>query len=184
VGILIVRRLATLREAGWQPGRIARLGALAAAGAVAVGVVWSDARWANGVREAADALANEHAHAGRTTYANADWGMQFYLEAGGVRTLDLDRDTLVRGDLLILSSNNTNPRRIAAEDARLIATRSHPEPIWGMTHSLAFGAGFYSSILGPLPYVFGPAPPDRYDVWRVKQRFQLDPTDLANESTD
>jgi 4-amino-4-deoxy-L-arabinose transferase-like glycosyltransferase len=179
VGILIVRRLASLRVAGWQPGRIARGVALATAAAVAVGVVWSDVRWADNVREAANALAREHAHSGRTTYANADWGMQYYLESGGVRTLDLDRDTLVRGDLLILSNNNTNPRRIAAEDARLIDTRSHPESIWGMTHSLSVGAGFYSSIIGPLPYAFGPSLPDRYDVWRVKRPFQLDPADLG-----
>jgi len=183
VGILIVRRLASQRESGSQPGRIARHVALAAAAAVALGAVWSDFRWANDVREAANVLARKHAHAGRITYANADWGMQYYLEAGGVRTLDLDRDYLLRGDILILSSNNTNPRRIAAEDARLIDSRSHPEPVWGMTHSLAVGAGFYSSIIGPIPYAFGPAPPDRYDVWRVKRRFRLDPTDLAKDSS-
>jgi 4-amino-4-deoxy-L-arabinose transferase-like glycosyltransferase len=182
VGILIVRRLDALGEAGWRPPRAARHVALATAAAVAVAVAWSDQRWANDVRDAARALAAAHVRPGRVTWTNADWGMQYYLEAGGVRTLDIDRESLARGDLLILSDNNTNPRRIEAADAERIATLSHPEPAWAFTHSLGVGAGFYSSIIGPLPYAFGPARPDHYDVWQAKRSFRLDPTDSAKAS--
>jgi hypothetical protein len=105
--------------------------------------------------------------------------MQYYLESGGVRTLDIDREVVARGDLLILSDNNTNPRRIEEADAERVDTLSHPEPVWGFTHSLGVGAGFYSSIIGPLPYAFGTARPDHYDVWRAKRSFRLDPTDMA-----
>jgi hypothetical protein len=30
------------------------------------------------------------------------------------------------------------------------------------------GAGFYSDLYGPLPFAFGPAPPEVYRVYRVE----------------
>jgi hypothetical protein len=40
-------------------------------------------------------------------------------------------------------------------------------PTLATTMSWRLGAGFYSSFWGPLPYAFGPIPPERYFIMRA-----------------
>jgi 4-amino-4-deoxy-L-arabinose transferase-like glycosyltransferase len=183
VGILLVRRLDALTAAGWAPGTFSRIGALGAAVLVALGVAWADYRWANDVRDAARSIGGGHERPGRVTYANGNWGFQYYMEKEGVRTIDLNRDVLERGDALILLNNNTNPRFNPKDSTYLIDEYKHPEGRWLYTNSTNVGAGFYSSAIGPIPYAFARGLPDEYKVWRVTRSFRLVPADLGDRET-
>ena len=135
------------------------------------------------VRDAARSIGGGHERPGRVTYANGNWGFQYYMEKEGVRTIDLDRDVLERGDALILLNNNTNPRFNPKDSTYLIDEYKHPGGRWLYTNSTNVGAGFYSSAIGPIPYAFAWGLPDEYRVWRVTRSFRLVPADLGDRES-
>ena len=84
------------------------------------------------------------------------------LEAVGARPFDRLRLGMHPGDLMILPENNTNViyplRGIPMTVLRVIELPSAR----GLTTVQPWiGAGFYSELLGPLPFAFGTVPPER-----------------------
>jgi hypothetical protein len=75
------------------------------------------------------------------------------------------------GDILVVPFNNTGlavpPREYS------LVPHEQMELLKGQfvtTMDEGLGAGFYSSNWGPLPFVYGPVPPERYEIFRVSLR--------------
>jgi 4-amino-4-deoxy-L-arabinose transferase-like glycosyltransferase len=174
VGILLVRCLDRRVLSGWRtpPGR--RLLALLPAALVAVAATWADYRWANEVRAAAARVEEEVIAPGHPTRFFGHWGIQYYLEEAGARSLDFRRHRVEPGDFLVVPGNNyLVPAEIDPGAATLMVEYVHPEPSWIRTLSPSLGAGFYDSDIGPMPYSFGRADPDVYRVYRADKRMRL-----------
>jgi 4-amino-4-deoxy-L-arabinose transferase-like glycosyltransferase len=169
-GILLARRLEARGAGAWG-----LLGILPGA-AVALLVARADAAWADDVRDSAAAVDREaRAFPGRA-YFLGHWGLQHYLEERGFEALDVDRDELVPGDVLILPGNNIGvfrpPPAVLEPPVRIAGART------GWLHTLdpRVGAGFHASLLGPLPFAFARSGPDEYEIAPVRRRFRWSAT--------
>lgn len=73
---------------------------------------------------------------------------------------------------MVLPRNNTNvalpdPRGYRTDEPALQPAEATPFP-WLATMDPSVGAGFYASVWGPLPFAFGRAAPERYEVWEAR----------------
>lgn len=171
LGILLVRRLEWRSAAGRALDPRRCLPAFAAGVAVALLVAWADYRWANDVRETARSLAVRYVGEDRVTFFVGHWGFQYYMEQGGARAMDWDRDGVLEGQLLIRPTNNTE---VPLPPSRYMALLEETfQPGWLLaTMSPRLGANFYSSTYAALPFAFGPEQVDRYEVWQATQAFR------------
>jgi len=170
VGILIVRRLeqrGTSADAGiWSRGVIV---SLAASASLAGGVTRSDFLLATAVRRCAEQICSRYRHRPGMLWFQGHWGFEYYMQSFGASALDLKDSSLKPGDGLVLPSNNTNPLPPNPEKTELMETLTIPGPHWLTTWNTATGAGFYASVWGPLPFAFGPVPPEGASVYLLKQ---------------
>ena len=160
VGILTVRRL----ERGRGP--VPRL-PLAAAFLLTLAVTWSDFRLAASARTAAAQITRRDAAGPAKLWFEGHWGFQHYMEARGALPLDVRRSRLEAGDRIVIPVNNTN---VFPPAPGTVVPRSEVDLAafpYLTTMSPELGAGFYSDIWGPFPFVFGRVPPDRYLVLEV-----------------
>jgi hypothetical protein len=164
VAILIVRRMQR-RTASGTPPRAWLVGlSLSACAAVSFAVGAADYVWAGSMRDAARSFIRESKRQTGTVYFQGHWGWQFYMEQGGCRALDMTDSFFRPGDFVISPQNNVNVEQIPARYARGVLTNEFPASRWLATTSSALGAGFYSDVFGPLPFVFGVVPTDPYHV--------------------
>ncbi len=132
--------------------------------AVAAVVAWGDMVWANDVRRAARSLAVTR---GERTLFFGHWGFQYYMERGGAVHEDSRRPIGVRGDRLVVPRSNAHvflPDETVASRIDLVTVDRR----WIQTTCWDVGAGFYSSAVGPLPFVIGPAGRDEYIIYRLR----------------
>jgi hypothetical protein len=167
LGILVARRFSE-RGVYWGAGPWAAVGVCAV---LAVGVAVADARWAGQVRDVAGQVGERWVGPEHRTFAMGHWGLQWYLEAEGVRTIDYRRDRLKPGDVLIEPGFSYAVRSPDADAFELIELLEHPKG--GVLHTMApeIGVGFHAGGGSPLPWAFGSPAPDRYRVWRAKRVF-------------
>lgn len=127
----------------------------------------ADSALANSERTAA-ALVYEKTHdKGGTVWFVGHWGFQYYLESRGIAPLELSDPQAHSGDFVVIARNNSHfakimPSFIASQENVEVPLKS-----WATTISSDLGAGFYSSYWGPLPYVIGPVPVERYSIIRL-----------------
>ena len=72
------------------------------------------------------------------------------------------------GDILVVPLHNTD---ISEVDPQIIERRdvvSIPNASWLATWQPTVGAGFYASVIGPLPFAFGKIPPESLYVYELK----------------
>ena len=173
-GILLVRRIEA-RCATARPGATAGFWLAFVPGlVVALVVTWSDARWADSIRAAARKLIADHSSASSPLWFEGHWGFQYYMQLGGARALDLGRDTVRAGELVVIPMNNVELLPVPDGVAMVVDRLQDAAPAWVRTMAASLGAGFYSSLFGPLPYAFGRAVPDRYFVYRATRAFRFD----------
>ena len=90
------------------------------------------------------------------------------MEQWKAKPADQNARGIVSGNVVIIPLNNTNITILPAP-----APTDRPEqlnfPQFPLaTMSQETGAGFYSNVWGPLPWVFARIPPERYLVFRAK----------------
>jgi hypothetical protein len=180
VAILVVSGLKQTPAAAEKPA--AFLWPLGISAAVSVLVAAADFSLAQSVRAAAQQLAATYPPA--TNNTNKLWfqghcGFQFYLEKSGALPVDFSRSVLAPGEIMILPSNNSNLITPDAGDVENMAVLEFPVCPWLSTVHAATGAGFYGAG-GLLPFVFGPAPVEKYFVCRVLRTLCFAPTEILN----
>ncbi len=173
VGILLGRRLS---QGGARPLPAlspALLIPLVLGLLVSHAVAWADYRLAASARQAARVLAGKYEKKGGRLFFQGAWGFQHYMEsAGGVR-LDIEGSHLRRGDFVFVPENNSNVFMMPEAYARLVEVAVFPGAAWLATHARP-AAGFYTALWAPLPFAFGPAPPERYAVFVVERPLILE----------
>jgi 4-amino-4-deoxy-L-arabinose transferase-like glycosyltransferase len=163
VAILVARQWRARSEDAASASTRALWPALAAGLVLSLCVAHSDTRLANAGRDAAERLAPEK-RAGRTWFSG-HWGFQYYMEARGAKPIDLKHPDFRLGDTVVTPMNTTN--RIPAQPQVASRNESFMIPVcsWLTTMRVECGAGFYSDVWGPLPFVFGPVPAELYEVF-------------------
>jgi 4-amino-4-deoxy-L-arabinose transferase-like glycosyltransferase len=166
VGILIVRRL----ELNARPQRLGLLRRaaipLVSAAALSLAVTWADSRLAETARQGARQIHEKFGAVGRTVWFQGHWGFQFYMEQGGAKAVDVQRSRFASGDLVVVPTTNTNLFPMPHEWAFVKDVVDVPSS--GVLTTMN-GAGFYSDVFGPLPFVFGPVAPERFTVYEVRR---------------
>jgi hypothetical protein len=92
------------------------------------------------------------------------------MEKLGARAVDYKNFTPSPGDILVMPLHNTY---ISEPPPEIVARRdvlSVPGPAGLATWNAAVGAGFYSSVAGPLPFAFGRVPPEDVLVYVLKDK--------------
>ena len=163
--ILVVRALEA-RE-GRPPSRWLAVASIASGIALTAVLARADQAWADTARRAAQELARDYDAQQRRVFFQGHWGFQYYFERSGGRAYDVRRDTLEAGDILVMPRNNAHltplpPGRFEVLEVRELGTTP-------LATLMGRGAGFYSSIWGPVPFVLGPSEPERYRVMRVSE---------------
>ena len=188
VGILIARRL----DQRWCPRtqpecwelRWQTIGPLVPTLTIGLCLLWADYTWAGSQRAAVKQLQAEFSKnttpSPSTIYYAGHWGFQYYMdksrEMPEFDTRSIYAATSVnRGDRLIIPNNNSNPVSVPTDLAIQVKRLNLPACSWVCLMHYKVGAGFYSSMYGRLPYLFGSGPSENYDVFVVSQPSKLLP---------
>jgi hypothetical protein len=141
---------------------------LAASAALAFFVAQSDFLLAIAVRQSARETFAKYGGDRTAFWYEGHWGFQYYLDRMGAALVDSKHPVLKAGDMLAIPVHNTcfsPPKPETVDVCDIISVQG---PGWLTTWSEDVGAGFYSSVVGPLPFAFGQVPPERVLVYRCK----------------
>ena len=92
------------------------------------------------------------------------------MQDGGAYPFDKKHSFLKPGDNFALPANNTINSIFQTNLPRMVlrGTLVAPGSYLLTTCNQETGAGFYSSVLGPLPFAFGRVPPESVSVYVVQ----------------
>jgi hypothetical protein len=164
VGILLARRWETVggqRPLAWPAG-------LALSALLSLLVAQADFQLAVAVRRSAEEACARYSQSGKMVWFEGHWGFQYYMEKLGAEIVDFKHARQRPGDVLILPQHNTD---VSAPATEIIASRdllSVPDPSLLATWQTVVGAGFYSSVIGPLPFAIGNSPPEVVYLFELK----------------
>jgi hypothetical protein len=159
------RRVVTTQSAQWR-----LLVPLALGTAIALVVAHADYALARATRAAAEDLAAAaHSWNGPVRFVGT-WGFQQYMESRGVRKLERHESWLGPATLLVLPALDVRPDPTTLV---VVGTRQYPVSSIASTFSVERGSGFYTSRFGPVPFVFGRAPPEPYVLLKIVRAIPL-----------
>jgi hypothetical protein len=164
--ILISRRMDTF-ESDWPWARWIVALPVVVSLAVSLWVASADQALAYSAREVAQVVHRRMESSSSRIFFSGHWGFQYYMENLGAQPLDVDKQDIQAGDVLVQPENNTNqvspsPRTVASTEPIEINVNR-----WASSLSGKIGAGFYSSLFGPLPFAFGRVPPEQYTIYHI-----------------
>jgi len=174
LAIGIARRLA-----GRGAGKLVQLAPLVPAAALAFVVASEDQRIAENAQRAAATLHARYGAYADKLWFQGHWGFQYYMQEHGFRPLDQGRSRLPAGSRVVRQLNNTGSFALPPEHVRGLARFEVPPGLAAVMDPRA-GAGFYTSLWGPLPFAFGGARADRFSVFEVLHPIAFE---LRNEET-
>lgn len=134
---------------------------------VALIVTSADYSLAGSARTAAHVIHEKYRDWPGNVWLEGHWGFQHYIEsAGGVKALDYENPSLHKGDLVVIPGNNTNTKLLYKHMALFKNEYAFDVAKMLSTMNIGAGAGFYSDLLGPLPFAVGYAP-EKYYVYEM-----------------
>jgi hypothetical protein len=154
----------------WSIGRFAVPLALSAI--ISLFITWGDAALANSGRTFAGFIHRQTQNQAGSVFFQGHWGFQYYMQLFGARPVEYDKFNFQTGDLMVTPEDTTNtfpmpPQFVAAQEIMQVDPQAHAA-------TMALGAGFYSSVWGPLPFSFGRVPSEPYLIQRLQQPIQSD----------
>ena len=170
-GILLARRIQSTPSLD----RVKLIVPLAAAGFVSLWVAAADTRFADSARDAAQYIRDRAGVNISSLSFEGHWGFQYYMQRLGVHPIDFASYRVAKGKVLVLPENNSNYSAVPPEFIESQATLTFDARLGVTTIQETVGAGFYADTFGPLPYAFGPAPPEHYTLVHLKGSGLLDP---------
>jgi hypothetical protein len=133
------------------------------AGALSLVIAYADYREAGTSREAARYFRKRFHNAGAQVWFQSHWGFQWYMQQWGAKPF-VKAAAIPSGSVMIVPSNNADPAaipRASVIPVDEITLRSMP---FIATFAPGTGAGFYSSVRGPVPWVIGHVLPQRCEA--------------------
>jgi hypothetical protein len=94
------------------------------------------------------------------------WGFQFYMQKWKAKPLVQDAP-IHSGDLMIIPSNNADYLAVP-QPVDPVVEISRPIMPWIATFAPGTGAGFYSSVRGPVPWAFARTAPAHFEVFKFR----------------
>jgi 4-amino-4-deoxy-L-arabinose transferase-like glycosyltransferase len=164
VAILIARRLEQNRLA--LPANIKF--SFVACAALSLLAALADFQLAGTARKSAEQVCAKYAASPGRVWFEGHWGFQYYMQSCGAWPIDFKQPVVAVGDILIIPVGNSNTRPPSQNEAAVLEVFSLPVFPWFSTGNQAVGAGFYSSFFGPLPFAFGPVPPEKLVSYVLK----------------
>jgi len=161
VALLIARRFDYLKK---PREAYAAIVPLAACLIISLWVTAGDAALANSARRAAADVRTRGAHGMKRILFSGHWGFQYYMDLLGGEAIDASQTVPTVLDLVVVPRNNSNPVHLKSGEP--IGTVSKPIRTYATTMQPDVAAGFYSSVWGPMPYVFTRVPDDQYDLYQ------------------
>ncbi len=168
LGIILMRRL-DARGAG----HMKRLAPLVPALLVVLIVGIGDYSLADSARQAGRDAVRKYSGAGAAVWFQGHWGFQYYAQENGGRTLDWERTRLEAGDLVVVAVNNYDYDILPMDRFDIVDRLEYEVFPYSSTLYPPDGANFYSSLGGPLPYIFGTDYRETYIVMRAKDAYAL-----------
>jgi len=165
VAILAVRRLEGMTTMRPKPMAVC----LALGAALAFLVAWADFSFSCAVRRVAERVCTKNGHSSATLWFQGHWGFQFYMQQLGAAPVDFKSSPLKPGDIVAVPSNNTNLMPLDPARSVLIDLVTEKGSSVLATMDTSTGAGFYSSVWGPLPFAFGHVPSEYARVYELRQ---------------
>lgn len=177
-GILIMRRIDQHRNSGKRMnGLLWAAVPLIPSVCIATIISWSDYQWAGTSRAAAISITRSFENRKSTAlWFAGHWGFQYYMEAGRGKAMDLADQAVMPGDIVIFPFNNTNipiNMSLFQQHSSLLQIYEVGPQQWLTTMHSLMGAGFYSHLVGPLPFVFGLKDPEKYYAFIVEQAYTI-----------
>lgn len=169
MGILLARTIDRQGETARQT-RFWRIGwPLIPAVIIALSVCWADYTLAGTARDAAKTIHETYKNRQPVVvWFQGHWGFQYYMEAHNAKALDLENSRPAIGDVIVFPVNNTNLKPPPKDRIFPVLVFKFMPCRWLSTMNARFGAGFYSSIWGPLPFAFGRIPAEEYYIFAVR----------------
>jgi hypothetical protein len=167
VAILIARRLEErTTDAGrqWLTWRVP----LIVCGAISLWVAAGDMAVAGTARRAAADIRAETQGDPNTVWFEGRWGFAYYMQSFGARPVEPDASGCRLGDFVVVPKYNTALFKFPLNTTRAKIV-DYDVHTWITPMNEDAGAGFYFSGWGPLPFVLGPVPSQRYLMARVLQ---------------
>jgi hypothetical protein len=161
--ILIARRFVAGRGFSWKTATQIALAAM-----VSFTIAFADYRVANTAREAAHQFETQFRAEPGTVWFQSHWGFQFYMQQWGARALNMFNSEITTGDVMVVPANNTAVLNIPPEKVYPPEEVNFSTLPYFSTIGIRTGASFYSSVRGPLPWMFGRAPAEMYYVARFR----------------
>ncbi len=173
IGILIARQYERRQQTRVQPlttssqfkTRICLSGALTLGALFALATTWADYAWANSHRKAAHLIMDELQPTQETIGFQGHWGFQYYMEKLGATAVDFKAPATTSQRYVIIPQNNTSKRHPPG-NYRYLKTITLPACPSASTMGYPIGAGFYTSIWGPLPFYFGDTPEEKFFIYK------------------
>jgi 4-amino-4-deoxy-L-arabinose transferase-like glycosyltransferase len=163
VAIVMVRRLTLVWGDIWPRWAVASL--LAPSLTLSFIVAHADMSAADAQRAAASRIAREFAGAMPLWFAG-HWGFQYYMMEQGAAPWDGDHDRGQQGQLIAIPDNNCNIAPFKWTTENVIDFEDSTRAYATTMHYMR-AAGFYAEAWGPLPFTFGPVPPESFRVERL-----------------
>jgi len=171
VGILLARRV----DVTPPLVRVKLIAPLLATGFVSLWLATADTRWADSAREAAQYI-RDHADVDISSLSfEGHWGFQYYMQRLGIHPIDFASYQAGKGKVAVLPENNSNYDAVPPEHIESQSLLSFCASLGVTIMQETVGAGFYADTFGPLPYAFGPSPPEHYTLVHLKGSGLLDP---------
>ena len=174
VALLIARRLDFLQR---PRAAYVAIVPLAACLIISLWVTAGDAALANSARTAAAEIRNRASHDMKRILFSGHWGFQYYMDLLGGEAIDASQTMPTVLDLVAIPRNNSNQVHLKSGD--LIGAVSKPITTYATTMQSDVAAGFYSSVWGPMPYVFAPVPDDQYDLYQFSGFVGMEQTESS-----
>lgn len=163
-GIILSRQLAASSGGTFKRKPLAL--ALLLSLSLSLTLAMADYRWAGEVRSMVQRV--QSATAGKRLWFTGHWGFQYYMELIGGTAVDSGASDARRGDVFVSPSYGTNLTKPPMENlfgiSKLLTT---PLP-WITVMDTSIGAGFYSTGIGPHPFLVGQVKPEPYWVLGFK----------------
>jgi hypothetical protein len=177
IAIVMARRLEDMGT--WQVRwRINAVGAgLAAALALSMWITLADQCLAQATRNAAERIMAKYGGRGSTIWFQGHWGLQYYMQVLGAKPWVPGKMPLKVNDLMVVPQFNSNATLIREPLASRVDLITEDCSVGASAMNIAMGAGFYSHLMGPLPFVIGDVPEERFLILRINV-----PAEVKDES--
>jgi 4-amino-4-deoxy-L-arabinose transferase-like glycosyltransferase len=169
VGILLMRRIDQYKNKTAKRTDMWRLAwPLIPAAVAALLVCRADYTWANTARSAAASIHKSFENSSQTIWFEGHWGFQYYMEAAGGKAIDFEHPQVTHNDIVIIPQNNTNIKYLPPETVYQQEVLQFAPYQKVAVMNMQMGAGFYSDMFGPIPFVVGPVGPEEYYIYIVR----------------